>query len=99
MVDLPGYYSFSYAFIWRPNLQFLQFASTKWNEIKSLYDLLGLIDNPGIIKLSKYYSVIVNSEGFEQLFEVKIMTFCGFYIMTFDLVVKPKNTLHILIFH
>ena len=99
MADLPGYYSFSYAFIWGPNLPFLQFASSKSNEIKSLYDLLGLIDNPGIINLSKYYSVIVNSEGFEQLFEVKIMTFCGFYIMTFDLAKKFKNTLHILILH
>ena len=99
MADLPGHYLFSYVFIWGPNLPFLQFASGESNEIKSLYDLLGLIDNPGIIKLSKYYSVIVNSEGFEQLFEVKIMTFCGFYIMTFDLAVRFKNTLHILIFH
>ena len=99
MADLPGLYPFSYAFIWRLNLQFLPFASGESNEIKSLYALLGLIDNPGIINLSKYYSVIVNSEGFEQLFEVKIMTFCGFYIMTFDMAVKFKNFLHILSLH
>ena len=99
MADLPGYCSFSYAFIWRPNHQFLQIASTEFDKIKSLYDLLGLIDNPGIINPWKYYSVIVNSEGFEQLFEVKIMTFCGFYIMTFDLAKKFKNILHILILH
>ena len=99
MADLPGYYSFSYAFIWRLNLRFLQIAATELNKMKSLYDLLNLIDNPGIINLSKYYSVIVNSKGFEQLFEVKIMTFCGFYIMTFDLAVKLKTTLHILSVH
>ena len=62
MVDLPGHYSFSYAFIWRLNLQFLHFAATELNEIKSLYNILVLIDNPGIINLSKYDSVIVNYE-------------------------------------
>ena len=67
--------------------------------MKSLYDSLNLIDNPGIINLSQYDTVIVNYEGFEQLFEVKIVIFCGFYIMTFDMAVKFKNFLHILSLH
>ena len=99
MADLPGHYSISHAFIWGLNPKFLQVGSTELNEIKSLYDLLVLIDNLGIINLSKYYSVIVNSEGFEQLFEVKIMTFCGLYVMTFELTFKFKKPLHILNLH
>ena len=36
-------------------------------------------------------------KGFVQLFEMKIMTFGGFYVLTFDLDLKFKKSLHNLI--